>query len=48
MYTVADKTQDADETTDGGTELTEEEWNLRVAELNKHQVRLCQTVTQQM
>lgn len=41
LCAVADKTQDADETTDGGAELTEEEWNLRVAELNKHQVRPC-------
>lgn len=38
--TLADKTQEADETTDGGADLTEEEWNLRVAELNKHQVGL--------
>ena len=30
-----------DETTDAGAEMTEEEWNLRVAELNKHQVGLC-------
>lgn len=29
-----------DEVTDAGAEMTEEEWNLRVAELNKHQVCL--------
>lgn len=39
--TIADKTQEAEENTDGGADLTEEEWNLRVAELNKHQVGLC-------
>lgn len=30
-----------DESADAGAEMTEEEWNLRVAELNKHQVCLC-------
>lgn len=33
-----DKTAAVDESTDTGAEMTEEEWNLRVAELNKHQV----------
>ena len=28
----------ADESADAGAEVTEEEWNRRVAELNKHQV----------
>lgn len=36
----ADKTAAVDEPTDTGAEMTEEEWNLRVAELNKHQVCL--------
>lgn len=36
----ADKTAAVDESTDAGAEMTEEEWNLRVAELNKHQVCL--------
>lgn len=36
----ADKTAAVDESTDTGAEMTEEEWNLRVAELNKHQVCL--------
>ena len=30
-----------DDSTDTGAEMTEEEWNLRVAELNKHQVCFC-------
>lgn len=34
----ADKTAAVGEPTDAGAEMTEEEWNLRVAELNKHQV----------
>lgn len=34
----ADKGADLGEATDTGAEMTEEEWNLRVAELNKHQV----------
>lgn len=34
----ADKTAAVGESTDTGAEMTEEEWNLRVAELNKHQV----------
>lgn len=33
-----DKTAAVDESADAGAEMTEEEWNLRVAELNKHQV----------
>lgn len=37
----ADKTAALDDTADAGAEMTEEEWNLRVAELNKHQVRVC-------
>lgn len=37
----ADKTAAVDESLDAGAEMTEEEWNLRVAELNKHQVCLC-------
>ncbi len=43
MTTVicADKTSAVGESTDAGAEMTEEEWNLRVAELNKHQVCLC-------
>lgn len=36
-----DKTAAVDESADAGAEMTEEEWNLRVAELNKHQVCLC-------
>lgn len=32
------KTAAVDESEDVGAEMTEEEWNLRVAELNKHQV----------
>lgn len=36
-----DKTAAVDESADAGTEMTEEEWNLRVAELNKHQVGVC-------
>lgn len=39
--TCPDKTAAVDESTDAGAEMTEEEWNLRVAELNKHQVWLC-------
>lgn len=39
--TSPDKTAAVDESTDTGAEMTEEEWNLRVAELNKHQVWLC-------
>ncbi|KAK0148300.1 Follistatin-related protein 1 [Merluccius polli] len=35
--TCNDKTAVADESADAGTEVTEEEWNRRVAELNKHQ-----------
>ena len=35
----ADKTAALEESVDTGAEMTEEEWNLRVAELNKHQVR---------
>ncbi|TKS67065.1 Follistatin-related protein 1 [Collichthys lucidus] len=38
--TCTDKTAAVDEVTDAGAEMTEEEWNLRVAELNKHQVCL--------
>lgn len=34
----ADKSAAVGESTDTGAEMTEEEWNLRVAELNKHQV----------
>lgn len=34
----ADKTAAVGEASDTGAEMTEEEWNLRVAELNKHQV----------
>lgn len=30
-----------DDSADAGVEMTEEEWNLRVAELNKHQVCIC-------
>lgn len=30
-----------DDLADAGVEMTEEEWNLRVAELNKHQVCIC-------
>ena len=33
-----DKQTAAGESADAGAEMTEEEWNLRVAELNKHQV----------
>lgn len=40
-YLFQDKTTALDESTDTGAEMTEEEWNLRVAELNKHQVWLC-------
>lgn len=36
-----DKMAAVDESADAGAEMTEEEWNLRVAELNKHQVCLC-------
>ncbi|XP_077393077.1 follistatin-related protein 1b [Festucalex cinctus] len=35
--TCTDKTAAVDESTDGDAEMTEEEWDLRVAELNKHQ-----------
>ncbi|KAF3843159.1 hypothetical protein F7725_002008 [Dissostichus mawsoni] len=35
--TCTDKTAAVDESLDAGAEMTEEEWNLRVAELNKHQ-----------
>ncbi|TNN59305.1 Follistatin-related protein 1 [Liparis tanakae] len=35
--TCADKTEAVDETADTGADMTEDEWNLRVAELNKHQ-----------
>ncbi|XP_042350945.1 follistatin-related protein 1-like [Plectropomus leopardus] len=35
--TCTDKTAAVDESADAGAEMTEEEWNLRVAELNKHQ-----------
>ena len=35
-FICPDKT--VDESVDAGAEMTEEEWNLRVAELNKHQV----------
>ncbi|CAL8390423.1 unnamed protein product [Gadus morhua 'NCC'] len=35
--TCADKTALVDESADAGAEVTEEEWNRRVAELNKHQ-----------
>ncbi|XP_040057367.2 follistatin-related protein 1 isoform X1 [Gasterosteus aculeatus] len=35
--TCTDKTAAVDETADAGAEMTEEEWSLRVAELNKHQ-----------
>lgn len=38
-----DKTATVDESADAGAEMTEEEWNLRVAELNKHQVWLLQS-----
>lgn len=40
-----DKTAAVDESVDTGAEMTEEEWNLRVAELNKHQVCLCDLKT---
>lgn len=36
-----DKAAAVDESVDAGAEMTEEEWNLRVAELNKHQVCIC-------
>lgn len=36
-----DKMAPVDDSVDAGAEMTEEEWNLRVAELNKHQVYLC-------
>lgn len=36
-----DKQAAVDESADDGAEMTEEEWNLRVAELNKHQVCIC-------
>lgn len=36
-----DKMAALDDSADAGAEMTEEEWNLRVAELNKHQVCLC-------
>lgn len=39
----ADKTAAVGEPTDTGAEMTEEEWNLRVAELNKHQVTFAKT-----
>ncbi|XP_029937159.1 follistatin-related protein 1 [Myripristis murdjan] len=35
--TCTDKTAVVDESVDAGAEMTEEEWNRRVAELNKHQ-----------
>lgn len=38
IFIGADKTAAVGESTDTGAEMTEEEWNLRVAELNKHQV----------
>lgn len=38
VFVAADKTAAVGEPTDTGAEMTEEEWNLRVAELNKHQV----------
>uniref|UniRef100_A0A8C2ZTT2 Follistatin-related protein 1 n=1 Tax=Cyclopterus lumpus TaxID=8103 RepID=A0A8C2ZTT2_CYCLU len=44
--TCTDKTAALDETADAGAEMSEEEWNLRVAELNKHQVCLCNLKTQ--
>lgn len=37
----SDKKAAVDESLDAGAEMTEEEWNLRVAELNKHQVSVC-------
>lgn len=43
----ADKQAALDESADAGAEMTEEEWNLRVAELNKHQVRICDLQTHQ-
>ena len=43
----ADKQAAVDESADAGAEMTEEEWNLRVAELNKHQVRVCGLKTHQ-
>lgn len=36
-----------DDLADAGVEMTEEEWNLRVAELNKHQVCICKLNTVQ-
>lgn len=36
-----DKQAAVDESADDGAEMTEEEWSLRVAELNKHQVCIC-------
>lgn len=42
----ADKTAAVGEPTDTGAEMTEEEWNLRVAELNKHQVTFAKNSTE--
>lgn len=37
-FLLPDKTAAMGDAADNGAEMTEEEWNLRVAELNKHQV----------
>lgn len=48
VSTGADKTSTIWEPTDAGAEMTEEEWNLRVAELNKHQVTITKDSSTEM